>query len=208
MATVLNDVGALTRFSTFLGQAAPTVTALAGIDRPLLERYLAWLATQPVGLGAKEDAVTGVHLFLSAIRQHGWDDTLPTTAVFFAGDTPRRPPRRSRRLSEHVMAQIEAPANLDRGAPRRPADHPDPDPVRVARLRRLHADLRLPAPRRPGRPYLRYVNHKMRREAAVPIDDELEAEIRAQQTGSPPAGPTPTPACSPGTAAAPPGPAR
>ena len=33
-----------------------------------------------------------------------------------------------------------------------------------------------------GAPYLRYRNHKMRREAAVPIDEELQAEIRAQQT--------------------------
>lgn len=32
-----------------------------------------------------------------------------------------------------------------------------------------------------GAPYLRYLNHKMRRDAAVPIDEELEAEIRAQQ---------------------------
>jgi integrase len=32
-----------------------------------------------------------------------------------------------------------------------------------------------------GAPYLRYLNHKMRREAAVPIDEELEVEIRAQQ---------------------------
>ncbi|MGV7852918.1 tyrosine-type recombinase/integrase, partial [Mycobacterium kansasii] len=32
-----------------------------------------------------------------------------------------------------------------------------------------------------GAPYLRYFNNKMRRQAAVPIDEELESEIRAQQ---------------------------
>jgi hypothetical protein len=32
-----------------------------------------------------------------------------------------------------------------------------------------------------GAPYLRYYNQKMKREAAVPIDEELQAEIRAQQ---------------------------
>jgi hypothetical protein len=32
-----------------------------------------------------------------------------------------------------------------------------------------------------GAPYLRYDNTKMEREAAVPIGEELEAEIRAQQ---------------------------
>ena len=32
-----------------------------------------------------------------------------------------------------------------------------------------------------GAPYLRYLNHKMRREAAVPVDEELQAAIRGQQ---------------------------
>ena len=140
------------------GTCSPT---LAGIDRPLLERYLAWLSTQPAGHGAKEDAVTGVHLLFTAIRQHGWDDTLPTTAVFFAGDTPRRPPRRSRRLSEHVMAQIEAPANLDRWA------HPDARLITLILIRcglrasdacTLAFDCLLHDGQ--GAPYLRYINQQ------------------------------------------------
>ncbi|MGH4023715.1 MAG: tyrosine-type recombinase/integrase [Pseudonocardiaceae bacterium] len=182
VSSVINDVTALRRFSTFLDQALPTVDTLVGVDRLLLERYLAWLATQPCGPGAKEDAVTGLHQFFSAIRQHGWDDTLPTTAVFFPGDTPRRPPRCSRRLSEHVMAQIETPANLDRWP------HPD---GRLITLILIRCGLRASdactlafdcvVHDGQGAPYLRYLNHKMRREAAVPIDEELETEIRAQQ---------------------------
>src|SRR5664280_1852292 len=80
----------------------------------LLERYLAWLATSGLGPGAKEDAVTGVGMFFQAVRQHNWDPTLSTTAVFFAGDLPPRPSRVTRHLAEHVMAQVEATANLDR----------------------------------------------------------------------------------------------
>jgi len=34
---------------------------------------------------------------------------------------------------------------------------------------------------RDGAPYLRYSNHKMKREALVPIDDELQAGISSQQ---------------------------
>ena len=152
------------------------------VDRGLLERYLAWLACQPAGPGAKEDAVTALQQFFQAIRQHGWDDTLPTTAVFFPGDVPRRPPRVSRRLAEHVMAQVEAPANLDRWA------HPEGRLVTLILIRcglratdacTLAFDCLLHDGQ--GAPYLRYLNHKMRREAAVPIDEELEAEIRAQQ---------------------------
>ena len=53
--------------------------------------------------------------------------------------------------------------------------------MRATRHRRLHVALRLPAPRRARAAYLRYFNHKMSREAAVPIDEELESQIRAQQ---------------------------
>lgn len=111
------------------------------------------------------------------------DDTLPTTAVFVIGDLPTRPPRLSRRLSEHVMAQVESPANLDRW--------PSPE-GRLITLIWIRCGLRatdactlpLDCLRHDGQgaPYLRYFNHKMRRESAVPIDEGFHAEIRAQQT--------------------------
>jgi len=182
IGTVVNDVSALARFSSFLERTTPVIDALAQVDRELLERYLAWLSTQPLGQGAKEDGVTSVGTFFQAIRQHGWDDTLPTTAVFFSGDIPRRAPRSSRQLAEHVMAQVEAPANLDRWP------HPQ---GRLLTLILIRCGLRASDPCTlafdclihdgQGAPYLRYLNHKMRREAAVPIDEELEADIRAQQ---------------------------
>ena len=80
------------------------------------------------------------------------------------------------------MAQVEAPANLDRW--------PNPD-GRLVTLILIRCGLRASdactlafdclVHDGQGAPYLRYFNNKMRREAAVPIDDELEAEIRAQQ---------------------------
>ena len=102
--TVVSDVKALRRFSAFLGEATPEVDAVAGLDRALLERYLAWLATAELGHGAREDAVTCLGMFFQALRQHGWDPGRPTTAVFFAGDRPPRPHRPTRHLAEHVMA--------------------------------------------------------------------------------------------------------
>ena len=92
----------------------PPSTALAGIDRPLLERYLAWLATQPVGHGAKEDAVTGVHLLFSAIRQHGWDDTLPDHRGVLRRRHPAPP------------TAALAPAQRARHGPDRSAGQPGP----------------------------------------------------------------------------------
>ncbi|WP_228721193.1 hypothetical protein [Arthrobacter sp. 260] len=113
-STVSGDIQGLRRFSTFLAETTPGIEALADINREVLERYLAWLATQPFGRGAKEDAITAPGAFFQAIRQHGWDETLPTTAVFFPGDIPARPAKAVRHVAEHIMTQVEAPANLDR----------------------------------------------------------------------------------------------
>jgi integrase len=182
VATAVADVQALTRFSEFLAAAVPEVDGLAAVDRPLLERYLVWLSDLPGGLSANESRIGGLHLFFQAIRQHGWDPSLPTTAAFFTGDSPRRRQRVTRYMAEHVMAQIEQPANLDRW--------PYPE-GRLITLILIRCGLRLASACTlrfdclvhdgQGAPYLRYVNTKMEREAAVPIDEELEAEIGAQQ---------------------------
>src|SRR5665647_1212567 len=180
--TVVSDIQGLHRFSTFLSGSVPDVAALAGIDRAVLERYLAWLVTAPLGRGAKEDAVTAPAMFFQAIRQHGWDESLAGTALFFPGDIPARPPQPARHLAEFVMAQVEAPANLDRWTT------PEGRLITIILIRcglratdacTLAFDCLLHDGQ--NAPYLRYINNKMRREAAVPIDEELEGEIRAQQ---------------------------
>ena len=173
-------VDALTCFSRFL--ALTGVNALAGVDRPLLERYLAHVASLPGGPGMKKTRIGALNLFFQNIRQHGWDDTLPGTAAFYQGDIPAVPGQVDRRLAEYVMAQVEAPANLDRW----------PSPagrlitliltccgLRISSALALGFDCLLHDGQ--GAPYLRYFNTKMRREAAVPIDEELEAAIRDQQ---------------------------
>jgi len=80
------------------------------------------------------------------------------------------------------MAQLESPANLDRVS----------DPrirllvevlirtgLRIGDATRLQMDCLIRDPQ--GAVYLRYRNHKMRRDAMVPVDDELAAMIEAQQ---------------------------
>jgi integrase len=173
-------VDALTCFSAFLTRAG--VDDLAGVDRPLLERYLAHVASRPGGPGMKKTRIGALNLFFQNIRQNGWDDTLPGTAAFYPGDIPPVPEQVDRRLAEYVMTQIEAPANLDRW----------PNPAgRVITLILTRCGLRISSALAlsfdcllrdgQGAPYLRYFNTKMRREAAVPIDEELEAAIGDQQ---------------------------
>jgi hypothetical protein len=103
---------ALTRFARFCDRIR--VNALAEVKRGVLERYLADLQT-----GMTSAQRIGMHIgqlnnFLHAVRKHGWDDTLPATALLFPDDHPKRAERPPRALTEQVMAQVEHPDNLDR----------------------------------------------------------------------------------------------
>jgi integrase len=173
-------VDALTCFCEFLTLTG--VNTLADVDRPWLERFLAHLTSQSGGHGMKKTRIGGLNLFFQSIRQNGWDDTLPGTAAFYVGDIPPIPKQVDRRLAEYVMTQIEALANLDRW----------PNPAgRLVTLILTSCGLRISSALAldfdcllhdgQGAPYLRYFNTKMRREAAVPIDEELQAAIRDQQ---------------------------
>lgn len=81
------------------------------------------------------------------------------------------------------MAQIESSSNLDRWP------HP---PCRLLTLILIRCGLRASDACTlvfdcmihdgQGAPYLRYLNQEMRREARVPIDEELQAQIQTQQT--------------------------
>jgi integrase len=184
VTTVSHDLGAVSRFARFLASPSVGVAALSQLTREVLERYLAHLATDPRAARSRAKDVGAVNTFLRAIRQHGWDDTLPATAAFYPEDFPAFDYRLPRALAEHVMAQVEQPTNLDRW--------PSPD-GRLVTLLLIRCGLRVGDATQlafdcvvrdaDGAPYLRYFNHKMKREALVPIDEELQREIAAQQRG-------------------------
>ena len=62
--------------------AASASTTIAGIDRTVLERYLADLPPKLAGADAAA-AHRPLNAFFQAIRQHGWDDELPANATFY-----------------------------------------------------------------------------------------------------------------------------
>jgi len=173
---------ALRRFSAFCGQAA--VQGMHQVSRDLLERYLADLSA---GLGGDRraigEAAGELNTFLLAVRRHGWEPSLPATAMFFPGDYPRQGSGRlPRALAAHVAAQAEDPANLDRWG------NPAYRLITVILIRcglRISSATGLPpdcvVTDADGAPYLRYYNTKMKREALVPIDDELQAMIAGQR---------------------------
>lgn len=176
------DTQAVSRLARFLEFPPVNVTSLAGIDRATLERYLADLSTDPRAQHSRSRDISSLGAFLDAIRRHEWDRDLPASATFYPDDFPKPDKRLPRGLADHVMAQVEQPANLDR------RNNPESRLVTVILMR---CGLRLGDASRAafdcmvrdsdGAPYLRYVNRKMKREALVPIDEEVEQAIIEQQ---------------------------
>lgn len=181
LTQVRRDLVAVMRLS----RLTPGLAASSGtseLTRLSLEGYLAALAAEiahPKTRRADIGAVTG---FLRAVRQHRWA-TLPADADLYPDDCPRpEQPTLSRAIPEFVMNQLEAPASLDRV-----------DDLRIRLLIEIliGAGLRIGDATRLGidclihdpaaATYLRYRNHKMRREAIVPIDEQLAAKIADQQ---------------------------
>jgi integrase len=182
VTTAVVELYSLTAFSDFLAEAQPTSTGLGDINRATLERYLVWLAGQPGAVRTHAGHVLAVQRFFLDIRRHGWDESLPASAAFYSEDIPRSAQRMTRFLAEHVMAQIEQPTNLERW------NSPEGKLITIILVRcglRITDACTLPfdCVKYDGQraPYLLYHNNKMRRDAAVPIDEELEAAIRAQQ---------------------------
>ena len=171
----------LAHFGTWLAGQDENA-GIEAITRPLLERYLAALHAEFGGRKLQREHIENLNGFLTAVRQHEWDPGLPAGAMIFPEDYPKRGERLPRALAEHVMAQIEDPASLGRWA--------DPG-RRLITLILIRCGLRIgDACKLPsdcivrdgdGQPYLRYYNHKMKREALVPVDDELVAEIGRQE---------------------------
>lgn len=176
------DIGlrALIRFTEFLARAEPGIERPGQLSRAVLERYLADIASQSEY--RRQRAIGQLGIFLTDVRRHRWDETLPADVVFYREDIPRRAKQLPRALAEYVMAQLEDPANLDRWTE---------SAYRLITLILMRCGLRINDATRvmfecivhdaDGAPYLRYTNHKMKREALVPIDEELEHDIREQQ---------------------------
>lgn len=179
VATVVADVRAITRFA----QLFPTLRrGPEALTRELVEAYLAHLAVAFANPKSRTGQISSLASLLRTARQHGWEPRLPARVDLYREDYPRRTVGAPRALSETVMAQLEREENLARFT--------DPRARLLARILmgtglrvgdgcRLALDCIV----RDGQdaPYVHYTNHKMRRDAFVPIDTDLAEAIKAQQ---------------------------
>jgi integrase len=177
----------LNRDMTTLQRLADAFTEQTGADgtaqdftRETIEVYLSQLLRLGLSPASRSYSHSSVAMFLRAARENDWEPALPPSAGIYLGDHPRRPAALPRALPEFVMAQVEDPQNLDHLQ----------QPHRLMMQILIRTGLRLADTYRleidwlvndqQNAPYLRYFNHKMSREAILPIDEELAAAINHQ----------------------------
>ncbi|MFB8369607.1 tyrosine-type recombinase/integrase [Pseudarthrobacter sp. NPDC055928] len=174
------DMTALLRLADAFTEHAGANGAVQDFTRESIEVYLNLLLRLRLGPASRSYSLSSTALFLRAIRENNWEPALPASAGVRMGDHPRRTAALPRALPEFVMAQIEDPKALER------LEQPHRlmmqilirTGLRLSDTYRLEIDCLLTDNQ--NAPYLRYFNHKMSREATLPIDDELAAAITQQ----------------------------
>ena len=180
--TVLSDLLALRRLSTFLTSTGQAQYSIRQLTRPVLEQHITSLhESGDLAASTIRYHISAVAVFLRALQDHeDWAPDLPRNAVIYSSDYPRMDPLRARGLNSHVMTQVRAHL----------PEWPHPDGRFLTELM-IATGLRLGDAcalsydplvyDNDANPYIRYWNDKMRREAYVPISPALLDRIRIQQ---------------------------
>jgi integrase len=181
-ASVAVTTSSLRRFTSFLAERDELPPGPQAITRVLLERYRAHVHTLAVSASRRTGLLTDLKVFLDDVRLHEWAPGLPANATYYRGEIPTARRALPRFIDEFVMGQIESDENLAR--------LPD-ETTRTVILVLIETGLRSVDARHlvfdpvtvdeAGAPYLRFVNHKLSREAIIPISQRLLDQIRRQQ---------------------------
>jgi integrase len=179
--TIRAGAASFKRFSNFLDEGAPPAGQPQQIDRPLLERYLAWLATQPLAESTKALSRVFLRAFLEENRRHGWAPGISNTAVIYPDELSSRRHSLPRFIPEFVMGQLENTDNLAQLKARYQ------NLVVLITETGLRATDACTLPFDPllvdsaGWPCLRFTAAKMRAEHLLPLSARAAEAIRAQQ---------------------------
>jgi len=179
--TIRTGTLAIKRFSEFLSQCQPPVTQPSGIDRALLERYLAWLAPLPLADSTKALSRVFLRSFLDDNRRYRWVVDIPAEATIYPDELSARRRSLPRFIPEFVMNQLESDDNLQQLPP----------PYRGLVVLITETGLRIgdacTLPFDPvltdsaGWPCQRFASSKMRAEQLVPLSARAVEAIRDQQ---------------------------
>lgn len=181
-ASIAVSTSSIRRFCRWAETHGVALTKPAVITRELLERYRADVFLLDRSPGGKSGLLTDLKVFLDDVRLHEWAAGLPANATYYRGEIPRDRKWLPRFVDEFVMGQLETDQALDR--------LPDLT-TRTAVLILIETGLRSVDCLRLAfdpitvdevtAPYLRFFNHKLSREAIIPISERLAEQIRRQQ---------------------------
>ncbi|MCA1700626.1 MAG: site-specific integrase, partial [Actinobacteria bacterium] len=182
-ASIAVSTSSLRRFTSWLADRGEPLQTPAEITRGVLEDYRAHVHTLPVSAMRQNGLLTDLKVFLDDVRLHEWAPGLPANATYYRGEIPAKQRAMPRFIDEFVMGQIDNDSNL--------AALPD-ETLRTLLVVLIETGLRSVDARhlpfdpvtidQAGAPYLRFCNHKLSREAIIPISQRLLGQIRRQQT--------------------------
>ena len=181
-ATINAGALALSRFSWFLAARHPKVTAPSGINRPVLEDYLAWLLTKNYSASTRALTPSMLRVFFDACHRHGWLPGLAPNATIHVEELPFHHVQVPRFIPEFVMNQLEAEqalAQLPRTTTR--------NLIIVMIETGIRGGDACNLPFNPiitdssGWPCLRFHASKVRAEQLIPLSAKAAETIRAQQ---------------------------
>jgi integrase len=181
--SVSHTTSSLRRFCRWLEQADALPARPGELTRDSLERFLAHLRSDPgTGETRNRTIIVDLKVFLDDVRMLGWEPDLPISAVYHRAELSRQAKALPRFIDEFVMAQIESEEALSK--------LPD-QTTRALVVLLMETGLRSvdamrllfdPITRdQAGAPYLVFWNHKLSREAIIPISERLLGELRRQQ---------------------------
>jgi integrase len=182
---VAKDLLAVRSLSSLLARRRPNGD-LECLDRRFLEEWMVdiagWVNSRtgaPISHSHRKAMLGAINVLLNDNRRHGWYPQVPANAQIHSEDHPHPDERLPRAIPESAMRVIEAPGSIEM--------LPRPDYRLIARLHietgLRNVDIRNLVHGRflsrdaEGHPYLLWYNHKLRRDAASPINESLAADL-------------------------------
>lgn len=181
VGTISQDALAVARFSSFFTRDAANIADESGLTRPVLERYLAWLACEQLGDQTRLGYLVSLRIFIDHSRRHHWLPRLPAGARLYQEDFPAHGEYLPRFIPEFVMAQLESDTNLAAIA-----DDTTRHLIVVLMETGLrssdacHLAIDAVIDDSVGWPCLRFYNSKVRTEQLVPLSPKAAIALRAQ----------------------------
>jgi integrase len=179
--TVRHALWAFRELERFCALRGIELAQAGELSRAMLEDFLDHVAGRPLASNSKRHLLREVKVVLDDIDRHGWA-RLQRDARYFHNELPGQQESLPRFIDETVMRQLESDQALARLA-----DETTITAVIVLMETGLRSQDALLLSADPvmlladGSPVLRYINHKRKREAAIPISDRLLDRIRYQQ---------------------------